>query len=80
MNNQEIKILRKRLQLTQQQFAEKLDWSKSYLSMIETGKRTITKKSIEKYAKHSIWTVAFYPWKQKLIFFVFDSKSTPLLK
>ncbi|EOA7226787.1 TPA: XRE family transcriptional regulator [Listeria monocytogenes] len=51
MNNQEIKILRKRLQLTQQQFAEKLDWSKSYLSMIETGKRTITKKSIEKIHK-----------------------------
>ena len=46
MNNQEIKILRKRLPLTQQQFAEKLDWSKSYLSMIETGKRTVTKECI----------------------------------
>lgn len=68
MNNQEIKILRKRLQLTQQQFAEKLDWSKSYLSMIETGKRTITKKSIEKIRKTFHLDGGFLPMEAKIDF------------
>ncbi|HBI7177702.1 TPA: XRE family transcriptional regulator [Listeria monocytogenes] len=48
MNNQEIRILRKRLNLTQEQFANKLHWSKSYLSMIETGKRVVTKECVTK--------------------------------
>lgn len=48
MTNQEIRQLRNRLGLSQQQFADKLHWSKSYLSMIETGKRTITKTAIER--------------------------------
>lgn len=47
MTNQEIKQLRTRLGLSQRQFAEMLQWSKSYLSMIETGKRALTEKSIE---------------------------------
>lgn len=68
MNNQEIKILRKRLQLTQQQFAEKLDWSKSYLSMIETGKRTIPKKSIEKIRKTFHLDGCFLPMEAKIDF------------
>ncbi|EGO8269390.1 XRE family transcriptional regulator [Enterococcus faecalis] len=68
MNNQEIKILRKRLQLTQQQFAEKLDWSKSYLSMIETGKRTIPKKSIEKIRKTFHLDGGFLPMEAKIDF------------
>ncbi|WP_142963704.1 XRE family transcriptional regulator [Enterococcus faecalis] len=68
MNNQEIKILRKRLQLTQQQFAEKLDWSKSYLSMIETGKRVITKKSIEKIRKTFHLDGGILPMEAKIDF------------
>ncbi|EGO2598973.1 helix-turn-helix domain-containing protein [Enterococcus faecalis] len=48
MTNQEIRQLRNRLGLSQCQFAEKLHWSKSYLSMIETGKRAITKAAIER--------------------------------
>lgn len=51
MKNQEIRVLRKRLHLTQQQFADKLNWSKSYLSMIETGKRTVTKECITRIRK-----------------------------
>ncbi|MFI3805593.1 replication initiation factor domain-containing protein [Vagococcus fluvialis] len=44
MTNKEIKALRKRLKLTQQQFANQLNWSPSYLSLLETGKRKLTKE------------------------------------
>lgn len=80
MNNQEIKILRKRLQLTQQQFAEKLDWSKSYLSMIETGKRTIPKKSIEKIRKTFHLDGGFLPMEAKIDFLRVRFKIHSLLK
>lgn len=59
MKNQEIRVLRKRLHLTQQQFADKLNWSKSYLSMIETGKRTVTKECITRIRKN----IPFGRWR-----------------
>ncbi|WP_018414806.1 helix-turn-helix domain-containing protein [Teredinibacter turnerae] len=51
MINRALKLIRQFHEMTQQELAEKLDISKSYLSELESGKKTVSYELIEKYSK-----------------------------
>lgn len=50
MINKALKLIRQYHKLTQKDLAEKLNISKSYLSELESGRKTISYELIEKYA------------------------------
>lgn len=51
MINKALKLIRQFHKMTQTDLAEKLEISKSYLSEIESGKKTVSLPLLEKYSK-----------------------------
>ena len=45
--NDRIKKIRKKLSMTQKEFAEKLGLTKNYISLVETGQRNLSDQSIK---------------------------------
>lgn len=68
MNGKELKIFRNKLQLSQQQFASRLEISKSLLSKLENGKRKVTTALIQKIQKAFYFEGGHLPMEAKIDF------------
>lgn len=68
MTGEDIRSLRKKLNLTQEQFSKKLKWSPSFISKIETGDRLLTSNQIKKIEKTFRLNGSLLPMEAKIDF------------